>query len=123
VRNGAEEEEAGEEGAEDERGRDRASELEPDVEKGESPFDPLRGHESERDRGVEVPAGDVAEVRDHDPDGEAVGQRDRDDVLPADDAGAAADEDEGEGADELGDAATELVLIHGSKRYERRRTE
>ena len=57
-------------------------------------------------------ARDVAEVRDHDPDREAVRERDGDDVLAADDAGAAADEDQRERADELGDAAAEDVLVH-----------
>src|ERR1700745_2097834 len=63
-------------------------------------LDPARGEEAGCDRRVEVPARDVAEVRDHDPDRKAVGERHGDDVLPTDDSRAAADEDQREGADE-----------------------
>jgi hypothetical protein len=85
-------------------------------------MNPARRHEAERYRGIEVAAGDVPEIRDHDPDREAVRERNRDDVLPADDAGTAADEDEREGPDVLGDAPTEHALVHGPERYERHRT-
>src|SRR4029077_9517813 len=46
-------------------------------------------------------------------DREAVRERDRDDVLAADDAGATADEDQRERADELCDAPTHQALVHG----------
>jgi hypothetical protein len=54
----------------------------------------------------------VAEVRDHDPDRQAVCERDGDDVAVADDSGPASDEDQREGADELGQTATERILVH-----------
>ena len=57
-------------------------------------------------------ARDMAEVRHHDPDRKAVREGDGDDVLAGDDAGAAADEDERERADELGDTAAEDVVFH-----------
>jgi hypothetical protein len=69
-----------------------------------------------------VAARDVAEVRDHEPDGEAVCESDRHDVRVADDSRAAADEDEREGADVLRDSATEEALVHELERYEPHRT-
>ena len=87
--------------------------------------DAPRHEEPERDGGVEVPARDVPERGDHDPDREAVGERDRDqseerDLRPgsarrekvqAEDR-PGADERQRERADELGDSATERVVLH-----------
>ena len=53
------------------------------VDDGELRRDPVRGEETERDRRVEVAAGDVAEVRDHDPDRETVRERDGNDASLA----------------------------------------
>ena len=74
--------------------------------------DPPCCKERERDRRVEVAARDVAEVRDHDPDGETVRERNGDDVLAAVDARSTSDEDERERADELGNATAQDVMLH-----------
>ena len=77
------------------------------------PLDTLRDSTAEGDGGVEVSAGDVADRVGAGDDGEAEGQRDTDeadahvdgavgDDLGGEDCGAAAAEDEPEGAEELG---------------------
>ena len=58
----------------------------------------------------------------HDPDRETIRESDGDDVLTADDARAAADEDQRERADELRDPTAKKVLIHGRRAYEGNRT-
>ena len=120
VRHGAERRRAVEEPAQERGGGDGAGELRHPVGDRERPGDPPGRDEAERDRRVEVAAGDVAEVRDHEPDREAVGERDRDDVVARDDAGASADEDQRECADELRDAAAADALIHRAGGYEAR---
>ena len=91
---------------------DGATELRDPVDHREPRRDPPRAQEPERDRRVEQPTGDVAEVRDHDPDGEAVGEGDGDDVVARDRAGASADEDQRERSDEFGNTSPENALLH-----------
>jgi hypothetical protein len=99
--------------AEQNRGDGRGNELRHDVETSELRLDPPRDEEAGRDRGVEVPAGDVSDGGDHHRDREAVRKGDADD--PSGDTGhdrADADEDERERADELGDRAASHVFRH-----------
>ena len=102
----------------DEQRRQRgAAELRDPVDARERRLDLARDQEAERDRGVEVPAGDVPERADHHADREPVGDRDADQRGVVDDAGgrgrAGADEGERERADHLGDGATQGVFGHG----------
>ena len=108
----------GEEAAQQKGREDGAGQLGDPVHGGEPRGDPAREGERKGDRRVEVAAGDVSEVRDHDPDREAVRERHGDDVPARDDACPAADEDQREGADELGDAPPESVLVHAGQATE-----
>ena len=101
---------------------DGAGELGQDVRAGEHRHDSPCHEQPERDRRVEVPAGDVPERRDHHRDREAVRERDGHDAALlhlGDRDRADAHEDEGEGADELGGRPAQGVELHGAERTER----
>jgi hypothetical protein len=89
----------------------RPDELREPVDERKPGLDAPRNEEAERDRRIEVTARDVADGRDHDGDGEAVGKRHADEVGSRHD-GAGAGEDESERADQLGDGAAGGVGLH-----------
>ena len=102
-------------GAQQERGEDGRDDLREPVGRREHGLDPPRDEEAERDRRVEVPAGDVADRRGHHADHEAVRERDRGQIGPVrGDDRAGTDEDERECADELRDTALKGGRTHAA---------
>ena len=93
---------------EEQRGERRAAELDEPVPEREHRGDPPRDEEAERHRRVEVTARDEADRRDHHGDDETVREREVDRGA-GERCPAGGDEDQGERADELGNAPTDVV--------------
>ena len=122
------------------RCEDGPCQLRDPVDEREHGREAARDQEPERDRRVEVAAGDVADGRHHDGDCEAVRERDADEPEPGRRVGCAlrerggeelregegrarADEDEREGSDEFGEAPPHGFVEHRRGRYVADRTD
>ena len=113
----------GEDEPQRERGDRRPEQLREPVHRGQRKLHPPGDDEPEGDRRVEVPSGDVPDGGGHHRDHEPVRERDREQLASGEEARPDADEDEGEGADELGSSAAQPVAIGTVQGYEAGRTD